>query len=67
MRYEKLLESTSLYEYLRDIRVANNELLKDMADKLGLGYVELSSIELGKTPMPEGFLEQVREVYKLEG
>ena len=36
---------------LRDLRIVNNEVLKDMSDKLGIRATELSAIECGKCIM----------------
>lgn len=52
-----------LYKTLRDIRMARSELLKNMADNLGLGSAELSAIEHGKEPIPHDFFEKLKEHY----
>lgn len=51
------------HKYLRDIRKANNELLKDMADKFGIGSNELFAIEQGKIPIPENLMKKIRILY----
>lgn len=53
----------NLHKFLRDIRIENGELLKDMAIKLGVGSAELSQIEHGKKTMPEGFLGKIQQIY----
>lgn len=52
-----------LHKYLREIRIEHGELLKDMADKLGMSSSELSAIEHGKKPMPEGFMKRIQSLY----
>lgn len=52
-----------LYKTLRNIRLAKGELLKNMADKLGLGSAELSAIEYGRKPMPDDFPEKLKTHY----
>ncbi|GAF63604.1 putative transcriptional regulator [Bacillus sp. TS-2] len=49
--------------FLWDLRVKERELLKEMADKLGLSSAELSAIEHGKKPMPKGFLDRIQTLY----
>lgn len=55
--------TTPLFHTLMKIRMNNNEFLKDMADKLGMSSSELSSIEHNKKPMPNGFMEKIKELY----
>ena len=57
----------NLHRFLRDLRFENGELLKNMADKLNLGSAELSSIEHGKKPVPEGFLDKIQKIYFAKG
>jgi len=54
-----------LHIFLRDIRVEHGELLKGMADKLGMGSAELSAIEHGRKPIPEGFMQKLEYLYDL--
>jgi len=54
-----------MYLFLRGIRIENNELLLNMADKLGLGVAELSSIEHGRVPVPKGFFSKLYTLYHL--
>lgn len=54
-----------IHLFLRSIRLENNELLLNMADKLGLGAAELSSIEHGYVPIPEGFFSKLYTLYHL--
>lgn len=52
-----------LHKFLQELRAEKGELLKDMAEKLDLGSVELSSIEHGKTSMPKGFMDKIQRLY----
>lgn len=52
-----------LHKYLREIRIEHGELLKDMADKLGISVSELSAIEHGRNPMPKGFMKKIQSLY----
>lgn len=54
-----------LHKYLREIRIKHDELLKDMADRLGMSSSELSAIEHGKKPMPEGFMKRIQTLYMI--
>lgn len=55
------------HKYLRDIRKAHKELLKDMAAKLGMSSDELFAIEQGKMPIPDNFMMKVRNLYPPNG
>lgn len=57
------MKTSELHKYLRNIRIENNELLKNMADKLGLQPSELSAIEHQRKTMPEGFMEMIHQLY----
>lgn len=54
-----------LYLFLRTVRIKNNELLLNMAEKMELGVAELSSIEQGKAPIPKGFFAKIFKLYDL--
>ena len=51
--------------FLGRIRIENNETLLNMADKLGIGVAELSSIENGLDPIPQGFFLKLYTIYHL--
>lgn len=53
----------TLYNYLRDLRAENNELLSEMARKLSISAMELSAIEHRKMAIPQGFLEKIKQLY----
>lgn len=54
---------TKLGEKLLKIRQTRNELLGDMADTLGVGVAELSSIELGKKHPDPDFMIRLCDRY----
>ena len=59
-----------LYEFgkiLRKIRIDNQELLKDMAKKLGVSSAYLSAVETGKRKVPNGWVAKVANLYALDG
>lgn len=59
--------ATELGKFLRKLRVDNDELMKQMADRLGLASSTLSSIESGRRKASEEFVKKVANVYGLTG
>lgn len=57
--------ATELGKYLKKLRIDNDELLKHMAENLGLASSTLSSIEAGRRKPPKGFVEKVVAAYGL--
>jgi toxin-antitoxin system, antitoxin component, xre family len=57
--------ATNYGKVLRKIRVDRDELLKDMAGKLGITSAYLSSIENGKRQIPTGLTRTIAEKYEL--
>lgn len=57
--------ATALGKFLRKLRIDNDELMKDMADKLKLATSTLSSIENGRRNPPKGFEEKIIDAYAL--
>lgn len=51
---------------LRKIRIEHQELLKDMADKLGVSSAYLSAVETGKRRIPQGWVNSIVELYSLD-
>lgn len=47
---------TSVGRFLRTLRIDHGEILKDMADVLGVSSAFLSAVENGKKKMPEGWI-----------
>lgn len=56
-----------LATFLRMLRLQNGQVLKDMADWLGVSSAFLSAVENGKKKMPADWYEKLREFYKLNG
>ena len=44
---------TSIGRFLRKLRIDHGEILKDMADALGVSYAFLSAVENGKKKCPK--------------
>lgn len=57
--------ATELGKFLKKLRVDNDELMKQMADRLGLASSTLSSIEAGRRKPGKGFLDRVIATYSL--
>lgn len=56
---------TELSMILRKIRLENGQVLKKMADSLGVTSSYLSAVENGKRPMPANWPEILGEKYNL--
>lgn len=56
---------TSLGKFLRTYRIQQGELLKDMADKIGVAPAYLSSIENGKRTATKSIINKIAESYRL--
>lgn len=56
---------TSLGKFLRKLRIDNGEILKDMADKLGVTASFLSAVENGKKRMPSEWNKDICRLYSL--
>lgn len=56
---------TQLGKFLRKIRIDRGELLKDMADNLGMSSSMLSSIENNNRKPPGDFVSRVERAYRL--
>ena len=54
---------TSIGRFLRKLRIDHGEILKDMADALGVSSAFLSAVENGKKKMPEGWIEKLKSIY----
>lgn len=52
-------------DYLRDLRLANSQTLKQMADTLDVSSAFLSAVENGKKKMPEKWYGVLSEKYSL--
>lgn len=56
---------TQLGKFLRKLRIDRGELLKDMADNLGMSSSMLSSIENNNRRAPGDFVSRVERAYQL--
>lgn len=57
---------TNLGKKLRKIRIENDEVTYDMAQKIGISVSYLSAIENGKRNIPKNFIEKLFKVYNLK-
>ena len=57
---------TKLGIFLRKLRLDNNEIMKDMAEKLGVSPSFLSAVENGKKKMPDSWLDSIINLYDLD-
>lgn len=56
---------TSFGKALRTIRIEHEEILKDMADRLGVSVSFLSAVEIGKKNVPANWVSRIAELYNL--
>ena len=56
---------TPLGQFLRKLRISNNEVLADMAQKLKITSAYLSAIELGKRSIPKNLFADLIELYSI--
>lgn len=56
---------TKFGKFTRKLRIEHVELLKDMADKLEVSSSYLSAVEVGKRPIPNKWLNQLKDIYAL--
>ncbi|MAT33823.1 MAG: transcriptional regulator [Ponticaulis sp.] len=52
---------------LRKLRIDENELMKDMAERVGVSSAFLSAMERGTKALPPAFEERIVSEYKLDG
>ncbi|MGI6107405.1 MAG: helix-turn-helix domain-containing protein [Lachnospiraceae bacterium] len=57
---------TSLGRILRNLRLDNNQILKDMADVLEVSSAFLSAVENGKKKMPDDWVDKLAVEYHLD-
>lgn len=65
MRNMKIKNVTSLGKRLRKIRIDNDEITLNMAEKLGISISYLSAIEHGKRNIPNDFIQKLFDKYQL--
>ena len=56
---------TEVGRFLRKLRIDVNEVLYDMANRMGCSSAFISAIELGKRPVPEEFRQKLIKIYNL--
>lgn len=56
---------TPFGKFSRKLRIDRGELLKDMANNLGVTSAYLSAVEVGKRNIPESWLDKINSMYKL--
>lgn len=56
---------TEFGKFLRSLRQSHAELLKDMAETLGVSAAFLSAVESGKKSIPSNLAQQVVDSYQL--
>ena len=61
----KIKNVTSLGKRLRKIRIDNDEITLNMAEKLGISISYLSAIEHGKRNIPNDFIQKLFDKYQL--
>lgn len=57
---------TSLGKFLRKLRLDNDELLINMAEKIGMPTSTLSAIETGRRRPPRGLAGRIKDAYDLD-
>lgn len=56
---------TEFGKFLRSLRQRHAELLKDMAETLGVSAAFLSAVEAGKKSIPTNLVQQIIDLYEL--
>lgn len=56
---------TAFGRFCRKLRIDQGELLKDMAEKLGVTPSYLSAVEIGKRSIPKSWPELIKQKYSL--
>ena len=56
---------TEFGKALRKIRIDRQQLLRDMADKLGVSSAYLSAVETGKWRIPQDWVSKIASIYSL--
>lgn len=60
------MKLTEFGKFSRKLRIENDELLKDMAEKLGVTASYLSAVEIGKRNIPKTWEEKIVRAYNLD-
>jgi transcriptional regulator with XRE-family HTH domain len=56
---------TNFGKFLRKLRIDEGEILKNMADRLGVSSAYLSAIEMGKRTIPDDMITRLARLYSL--
>ena len=56
---------TAVGKFLRKLRLDANEVLYDMSQRVGCSSAFISSLELGKRPVPSEFQQKIVQIYGL--
>lgn len=56
---------TSVGRFLRNIRIDRGEILRDMAQNLGVSSAFLSAVENGKKKVPDSWIQKLGSIYSL--
>ena len=56
---------TAFGKFCRKLRIENEEILKDMAEKLGVTPAYLSAVEVGKRNIPAEWFNAITSIYAL--
>lgn len=56
---------TAFGKFCRKLRIENDEILKNMADKLHVTSAYLSAVEMGKRNVPQGWDKILSDAYNL--
>lgn len=59
------MKLTEFGKFSRKLRIDNDEILKTMAEKLGVTSSYLSAVEMGKRNIPNTWEERIIRVYRL--
>lgn len=57
---------TAFGKELRKMRIDHGEVLKDMAEKLGVSPSFISAVETGRKNVPAGWIDQIADTYSLD-
>ncbi|WP_270505595.1 helix-turn-helix domain-containing protein [Paraclostridium sordellii] len=60
------MKLTEFGKFSRKLRIENGELLKTMAEKLGVTSSYLSAVEIGKRNIPKTWEEKIVRAYNLD-
>lgn len=60
------MKLTEFGKFSRKLRIENNELLKDMSEKLGVTASYLSAVEIGKRNVPKKWEDIIVKTYNLD-